>query len=279
VFAEVGPDRVAAWVHPGPKRGTTPLLLLHGFGGTALYQWQHQMEAFAEERAVVVPDLLWFGESVSTSDDPSLEHQRRAVEALLDEVGAAQVDVVGLSYGGFVALALAQAVPGRVRSLTLVDSPGPAWSRERHQAMLERFGVERAAQLFVPKRPEDIDVLLALAVSDPPSVPRFAAREVIRTYYDPHRAALVRLLDHLEANLDVLVNAPAPVGIRSCVIWGADDPVFEPEVAPRLAGRLGAELRMLAGARHLSSADAPEAFNDALRGFLGEDPVSPHGAA
>ena len=270
VIVDAGPDRVHARVHPGPAFAarTRPLVLIHGFGGTALFQWEHQLELLAEFRPVVVPDLLWFGESASSDDDPSLHHHVRALDALLDHLGAEALDLVGVSYGGFVALEVARAQPERVKSIVMVDSPGTAWSVPRHQEMLASFGATSAADLFVPETVEDIAVLLDLAVSDPPAVPAFAAREAIETYYDPNRTALRRLLDHLEDNMEALLGEPMPAPPRALVVWGEDDPVFGVDVAPELATSLSAQLVVLQGARHLSNVDAPVEFNRALLDFL-----------
>lgn len=265
-----GADRVHARVHPGPRfaAAARPLVFVHGFGGTALFQWEQQMELFSRFRRVVVPDLLWFGDSTSTDRDPTLGHQAAALHAVVERLGVEAVDLVGLSYGGFVCLEFARAFPGRVGDLVMVDSPGPAWSPAHHQAMLDRFGARCAADLFVPSSPEDIRTLLALAVSEPPGVPAFAARQAIATYYDPHRAQLRRLLDELEANMASLLAAGMPAVERGLVIWGEDDPVFDVSVASTLATMMHANLVVLPGARHLSSADAPVAFNCALLEFL-----------
>ncbi len=270
VVVESGPDRVHARVHPGPPfaERARPLVFVHGFGGTALFQWDRQMELFSRFRSVIVPDLLWFGDSTSRDDDPTLAHQARALEAVLDRIEAETVDLVGLSYGGFVALELARRRPERVGNLVLVDSPGPAWSRERHAKMLASFGASSAADLFVPETAADVNVLVDLAVSDPPCVPAFAARQVIETYYDPHRAQLRGLLHHLEQTMDEQLAQPLPQRFRSLVIWGEDDPVFELAVGEALSRTLGGPLVALPGARHLSSADAPVEFNRALLTFL-----------
>lgn len=270
VAVQSGPDRVHARVHAGPSfaQHERPLVLVHGFGGTALFQWEHQLELFAEFRRVVVPDLLWFGASSSDDDDPSLRHHVRALESLFDELGAEVVDLVGVSYGGFVSLELARAMPERIGSIVMVDSPGAAWSVQRHEAMLASFGATSAADLFVPETVDDVRVLLDLAISEPPAVPAFAARQAIEAYYEPNRAQLRRLLDHLEDEMEALLAQPMPIPSRSLVVWGEHDPVFGVDVAPELAARLSAPVVVLPGARHLSNVDAPTAFNRAVLDFL-----------
>jgi len=55
---------------------------------------------------------------------PSTDEQADVLAAALDAVGAAQADaIVGASYGGMVALALAVRLPERVRKLVLISAP------------------------------------------------------------------------------------------------------------------------------------------------------------
>ncbi|MFT5686474.1 MAG: pimeloyl-ACP methyl ester carboxylesterase, partial [Myxococcota bacterium] len=139
-----------------------PVLLIHGFGGDGLSTWTGQLDDFTAEHTVIVPDLLWFGASHSTTE-PTLTHQAAAQLALLDELGLSQVDVVGISYGGFITLRLHQLAGERLRRLVIVDSPGPLFSDEDADALADRFGVDDPEALFVPQTPEAVGALIGLA--------------------------------------------------------------------------------------------------------------------
>jgi len=150
-----------------------PVVLLHGFGASAVWQWHEQAGPLARDHRVIVPDLLWFGDSWSTRRDFSIDHQIETVIALLDHLGIEQADLVGISYGGIVAHELAALHPDRVRRLAILDSPGRAYTAEDHSAMLERFAVADVGDLLVPDAPEDIPVLLELGYHKPPKTPRW----------------------------------------------------------------------------------------------------------
>jgi len=245
-----------------------PLLLLHGFGASAIWQWHGQLADFAAAHDVVMPDLLGFGGSSSPSADPSLDRQVAAMLGVLDELGLERVDVVGISYGGLVAYSLAAQHPERVRRLVLVDTPGHAWSATEHRALLRRFDARTATELFVPSSVAGIRTLMAIAWYRPPGVPAWAARQVITSLYDPHRADQVALLEQLEADIDGMASAIARPSAPSLVVWGADDPVFPVAVGRRLAHDLGAELVVLDRARHLPNAEHPARFNRVVLEFL-----------
>ncbi len=267
----LGRDSLAVW-RGGHGR---PLLLLHGFGASALWQWDHQLRELSRRHELVVPDLLGFGGSSGPDGDPSLDHQVRALIGLLDALDIEQADVVGVSYGGLVAYALAGAHPDRVRRLVMVDSPGHAWSIDDHRAMLGRFAAESAAALLVPDTPAGVRTLVGIASHRPPRLPDAVARRVVAELYDPHRADQRALLDHLERELERLAATLARPTQPTLAIWGAHDPVFPIEVGRRLAADLDAPLVVIPRARHLPNAEHPRRFVAELEAFLDETDREP----
>lgn len=114
----------------GAGGGLPPVLLLHGSGPgvTAWANWRPVVPALvAAGRRVVAPDQLGFG---GTATGENRQYGRAAwtahALALLDELGVDQVDVVGNSMGGAVALALAAARPAAVRRIVLMGAMGIA---------------------------------------------------------------------------------------------------------------------------------------------------------
>jgi pimeloyl-ACP methyl ester carboxylesterase len=108
-----------------------PLLLIHGFGADALWQWHRQIRPLADSGfRVVAPDLLWFGGSVPHDPLYAVEDQVNTVLQLMDHLGIEKCDLLGVSYGGIVAFDIATRHPERVSRLILVDSPGPLMPRD-----------------------------------------------------------------------------------------------------------------------------------------------------
>jgi pimeloyl-ACP methyl ester carboxylesterase len=107
----------------GPEQGS-PIVLLHGSQGNST-NWYPQIAALGERHPVY---------SLDTIDDPGRSVQRRPVvgtaesAAWIDETLAALgldgVHLVGISYGGFLATALALHRPDRLASVTLLDPGG-----------------------------------------------------------------------------------------------------------------------------------------------------------
>lgn len=104
-----------------------PVLLIHGSGPgvSAWANWRLVLPALAERRRVIAPDMVGFG----YTDRPAgmrygMDAWVRQALYLLDAYGFHHIDVVGNSFGGGLALALAIRSPQRVRRLVLMGSVG-----------------------------------------------------------------------------------------------------------------------------------------------------------
>ena len=142
-----------------------PVLLLHGSGPgvSAWANWRLLLPVLAQTRRVIAPDLLGFGTTDRPADPANNAHYSMAIWVqqavdLLDTLGIAQADLVGNSFGGALALALAIKHPQRVRRLVLMGSVGvpfvltpgldAAWgytpSLPNMRALLDIFAFDRS---------------------------------------------------------------------------------------------------------------------------------------
>lgn len=104
------------------------VLLIHGSGPgvSGRANWQGLMRSpLADDHRLLAPDIVGFGET-RAADGVALDHLTRVrhVVGFLDALGLDQVDVVGNSMGGAIALALAHRYPGRVRRMVLMGTVG-----------------------------------------------------------------------------------------------------------------------------------------------------------
>jgi len=104
-----------------------PVLFIHGSGPgvSAWANWRQAMPVIAKQARVIAPDMVGFG---YTERPPGIAYTmdtwvQQALD-LLDALELPQVDVVGNSFGGALALALTIRAPGRVRRLVLMGSVG-----------------------------------------------------------------------------------------------------------------------------------------------------------
>ncbi len=142
----------AVWLNVEVAGEGVPLVLLHGFTGSAA-TWQPFAAAWPGFRTIAV-DLIGHGASDAPADESRYTMARCVadVTALLDALGAGRTAVLGYSMGGRVALHLALAAPDRITALVLEGaSPGIADADERRERVasdraladdIERAGVE-----------------------------------------------------------------------------------------------------------------------------------------
>ena len=106
-----------------------PVVLLAGFG-LSHEVWDGEVRELADAgHRVVCIDLRGTGRSDKPVGDYSVARLAADVEAVLDALDLREVTLVGWSFGGQIALALAAASPERVARLVLVCSNGVRASR------------------------------------------------------------------------------------------------------------------------------------------------------
>ena len=104
-----------------------PVLLIHGSGPgvSAWANWRLLMAPLAERARVIAPDMVGFGYSERPEGFAyGMDAWVRQAVGLLDALGIERADLVGNSFGGGLALALAIRHPERVRRLVLMGSVG-----------------------------------------------------------------------------------------------------------------------------------------------------------
>ncbi|MCC5857309.1 MAG: alpha/beta fold hydrolase [Ectothiorhodospiraceae bacterium] len=126
---EIGQEIVAAGYRTNlHDRGQgEPLMLVHGSGPgvTAWANWRGAIPSLSETFRVVAPDMLGFGYSERPDDaEYNLDRWVDHAVGVLDALDLQHVNLVGNSFGGAVALALAIRHPERVRRLVLMGSVG-----------------------------------------------------------------------------------------------------------------------------------------------------------
>jgi pimeloyl-ACP methyl ester carboxylesterase len=224
----------------GPEAGP-PVVLVHGLGGRA-EEWL-DLARFLDKAGyrVYLPDLLGYGGSDKPAEfSYSVPDEAAFVMSFLDAMGLKQVDLGGISMGGWIVQVVADDHPERVRRLMLFDSAGihkaPTWN----------------TRLFTPASPAEVEQLDALLYPHPPPLPGFVARDVVRIS-DRNgwviRRALASMLAGRDPSDDLLPRLTMPV----LIAWGAEDrimPLDQGETMHRLVPQ--SEFAVFPGCGHLA---------------------------
>jgi pimeloyl-ACP methyl ester carboxylesterase len=246
-----------------------PALLLHGQPG-GLWDWDEVVAAVGDDVRTIAIDRPGYGR---TSAPPGgLAWNAEVAAELLDELALGPALIVGHSWGGGVALALARQRPDLVSGLVLLASIGTRGSVGRTDRAL-------AAPLVGPVLSRAALRASALALSLEPvrrrapgvdKLPETTVSRIVRQMGDRRsgsafaveQRALVREIDDLDAALPGIT-------VPAFVLVGDEDRVVGPRSVADLASRLpGAELVSLPGTGHVLPDEAPGAVAEAMRGLL-----------
>lgn len=250
-----------------PENGTgTPLVLLHAFPLSAR-MWTCQLERLpgpaGETARVIVPDQRGFGTAPLGDDAPSLDTAADDVARLLDGAGLDRAVVGGLSMGGYVAMAFARRHGDRLAGLVLADTKA---TPDTEQARANRERVARAVEARNSVRilaDEKIEEGLLGPATDPELVAH--VRAMIAQAPPAAVAWAQRAMAARGDSLEVLAGVRVP----AAVIVGEADTVTPLAEARLMAEALpDAELTVIPAVGHLSSLEAPETFNAAVRALL-----------
>lgn len=96
-----------------------PILLLHGGGDSVEHSFPDQLDAFAAAHQVIAPEQVGQGRSPDAPGPLTYAGMTEDTAALLRQLHLANVDVVGFSDGGNIALMLAIRYPQLVRRLVI----------------------------------------------------------------------------------------------------------------------------------------------------------------
>ncbi|MEV7781795.1 alpha/beta fold hydrolase [Kitasatospora sp. NPDC088351] len=233
----------------GPQSGE-PIVLLPGSGGNAL-MWYRYIDVLARHRPVIAVDAIGEpGASVQTAPIGDGRDGADWLDELLAALEVTAAQVVGCSYGGWLALNHQIHRPGRVASLTLLDPAGFAGTGPRFYAWLVAGGLAAAAPR--PLRPR-----LARLVGNS-AILESELMSLLRASMGFRRALPVPPVFSDEELRRLRVPALFLLGARSAMHDAR-------EVADRL-GRLvpSARVEIVPGAGHALPTDRPDLVADRI---------------
>ena len=256
---------------PRNAPGDVPLMLIHGFTSSGR-EFERIIPGLAGEHKLIIPDLLGYGHSQRVTERVNAYTHRGQAEILnelLDQLGVAQVDLVGASYGGGIAAQFALDYPERVRRLVFLDAE--VYGEGRSQAFIAYlpFGLNRALTWYALGGGPIAKQLTELACYD------VTACEGDGELSEA-REALARIKGTTDALIAFSKTAPDQripaeleyINSPALVIWGAEDRIITPENGQRLADALNSRLVWIERAGHTPHIERPEQVAPLILEFL-----------
>lgn len=255
---EVGGQRLAyRSAGSGP-----PLVLLHGLWADSRW-WRLQLEGLADPFTVIAWDAPGCG---SSSDPPADYGLAGYADAVARLIGALRIDrphIVGLSFGGALAIEVARRHPHLPRSLVLASAYA-GWAGSLAPDVVEARLARVLAEADRP--PEEWVAGYIPGFFARPVAPELVA-EVTDIMLDVRSAGITHMARAIAAA--DLRDAVADISAPTLLLYGERDERSPLDVARDLHIRIPhAELVVLPGVGHASNIEAPAAFNEAVRRFL-----------
>lgn len=253
-------------------QGVTRVVFIHGAMGD-WRSWEPQWDAFTARHECLAYSRRY--SFPNRNDIPSPHHsaldEAHDLALLLDAIGWDRVVLVGSSYGGFTALALALQQPSRVAAVVAVEPPMMRYAEmsEAGRAVSEAFRRETIEPANAAFRRGDDELAARIMTGGING----AASPVASGPAMQRRMQNVRAMKALALSTDEfpllppqqLAALPMPVLLMS----GADTaPVHAAIFEGVRAAMPQAQARVVPGAGHGVSRDAPAVFNEAALDFI-----------
>ena len=255
-------------------KGTT-VVLIHGLC-TSADIWMHNVEAFAEQHRVYVPDLVGFGRS----DKPECSFSPLDYTSFLDDfiniLNLQRVNLVGQSLGGGIALHYAIQFPQKVNRLVLADSAGLGrevlWK-------LRLKSLPLLGELFSYPIRKGVELSFKSAVCNQALI----TKDFVELYYEffSHPQfqkfllkmvrSIVNIRGAREEVLAPIMDNLFKITQPTLIIWGEKDRVLPIKHAYHGKEKLpNAKLKIIEGCGHIPFFERAEEFNHLALEFLSE---------
>jgi pimeloyl-ACP methyl ester carboxylesterase len=245
----------------------SPLLILPGATDDGRW-WERQLRDLSARNTVIVWDAPGCGASSDPPTDWTLADFADCAAALIEALDVGPVHLLGLSFGGALAIEVVHRYPEKIDSLILVSA---------YAGWLGSLG------------PEETAARVAMAVQMPAMAPEDLIAEWLPTLVRPSiddadRARVEQLLREARTHIAPTLTRALAVDLRpvlptitvpTLVVHGSEDVRAPRPVADDLVARIpGAELAVIEGAGHVVNIDAPEQLAASIAAFLAR-----HGAS
>jgi pimeloyl-ACP methyl ester carboxylesterase len=284
-------DGPVHWIefNPGDRPDGTPIVFVHGLGGSHL-NWCLIGPELADRRHAVALDLHGFGLTPGSRATATVRRNTRLLDRFVREVTGTPVILVGNSMGGLISILHTASAPHTVEGLVLIDPALPVPSRIPDRQVGSQFllyALPGLGELYVravmSRRPPELAVqrVIELCFADPSradpamltaSIALAAERQ---RQEHPNAAAflaasrsLMRVVGQPHRYWDMMASVRVPV-----LLIGGEADRLVPAASMRQAAARNPrwETVMLSGVGHTPQLEAPNNVIGTVRDWLGRN--------
>ena len=250
-------------IHYAEAGSGPPIVLLHGLWG-GINEWRPIIQPLSESHRVIVLDFIGF----HGSDKPAVSYHNallsQFVAGFIANLDLDNVTLMGHAMGANAATYTAVHHPDNISALILVDGAGyrnpDRDTNTPPSAAMTRFRRDASGSSLAATRG-----ILERRVLNKSIVSDAWVEEAFALWVDSSAA----IRDMLQEGGDLTAEEMRQISLPTLVVWGAQDKVFSPDNAGKLAADIaGTEVRIIQDSGHLPQIEQTASFLDVVIPFL-----------
>lgn len=245
------------------RAGAGPaLVLLHGYVTDGPTTWRRQLDGLSDEFTVIAWDAPGAGASSDPPESFGIAGYADCLASFIAALGLENPHVLGLSFGGTLALGLHHRHPAIAQTLVLASAYA-GWGGSLPADVAEAR-LQQALVLAEVSPEEFVAALLPTMFAEATAPEAIEAFRVSMLAFHP-----VGFRAMARASAENLRPALAQVDVPTLLVYGGKDTRAGVAVAHDLEAAInGSSLVVLPDAGHVCNIERPYEFNDAVRTFL-----------
>jgi pimeloyl-ACP methyl ester carboxylesterase len=198
--------------------------MLHGMGANARTNWSSQIKELSRKFNLILPDLIYFGESTSRSENYSVEFQVEQIHTALLKLGIKnKINVMGFSYGGLTAAMYNELYPEKINKLIIIDGPVKFYSGQMADSLAQMVGVANINNVIVTTVTEFNGMTKAVMSRSFPTTKRLK-HKILSHFFAPSKATRDKQMNYLLEHQSTYQNYNYNLDrTPTLLIWGEKD--------------------------------------------------------
>ncbi|MBG0567243.1 alpha/beta fold hydrolase [Actinoplanes aureus] len=239
-----------------------PIVLLHGYVGDGATTWRRQIDALSDEFTVVAWDAPGAGGSSDPPESFGMAGYSDCLAGFVARLGLERPSIVGLSFGGSLAIDFCRRYPAVPAALVLASAYA-GWAGSLSAEVTEqRLRQADTLSRLEPKAFRDA-LLPTMFTEGTASDVRDRFGAAMLAFHPAGFRAMA------QASAEDLRDALPHLELPTLLIYGDQDVRAPLDVAQRLHAAIRhSTLTVLPGVGHVCNIEAEREFNSALREFL-----------
>ena len=264
---DLGECVIEYWIS---KEDKPAVVLLHAFGPNGKYSWRKQIKTLCKKYKILIPNLLYFGDSTKKNKTFHISDQVEALTSLLKYLDINCFIIGGTSYGGAIAFELLHANNFKIKKLFITNSPVKYVYNDGWKTIIADFKVSKKSDVLIPDDYMKLKRLFDLINYKKKYFPKIVFKDIYNTLYTFHSKERKLLIDTFENDQYYLKERIYKSNIPILLVWGEKDTLVPLRTAINLKKHLGYNVRLeiIPNTGHMPHIERKTVFNKILLDFI-----------